>query len=428
MLWILSIYTAGVIILSWKNFRTSIALLILCLPTYLIRAKIGPLPTSVLEVTWGAVILVWLIRYARTDWGQIVGAVKSRPRFFVLVALFFVASIAGIFVSGWDTTNYWSNIYKALGIWRAYFFEPMVLFFVLLGRIKNNALLVEDVVKFLIWSGISVALVAISQKLFGWPYAPSLWNDVLGNRATSFFTSPNAVGLYLGPLVVLAIIRFLKNETIADSLWTFLFVLAIIFSWSQGAWLALVAAAVVVIFLLGKRKTAIVLVLLGMAVALYWGPVRNAVTFSDRASQNRLVLWGYSWQYFTASPARFVGGAGLRQFFGKIQYPFFIQNSKMMEKLIYPHNFFINFWSEIGLIGALSFLGIGVYLFLMAAHIFRQDRVLGAGLVGLLVVYFVHGLVDVPYFKNDLSFIFWLYVLVLFLSNNYHAGGSGART
>jgi hypothetical protein len=41
-------------------------------------------------------------------------------------------------------------------------------------------------------------------------------------------------------------------------------------------------------------------------------------------------------------------------------------------------------------------------------------------------VILIHGKVDVPYFKNDLSIMFWLYVLVLLLQSRDHAGSSGA--
>ncbi|OGH84713.1 MAG: hypothetical protein A2261_01830 [Candidatus Magasanikbacteria bacterium RIFOXYA2_FULL_44_8] len=430
MFWILLLYLICVFVFSWKNFRAGVGLLILLLPAYLIRIRIGPLPTTVLEMTLGAVCLVWLIKYFREDGGKIVVAVKERPWFFGLVGFFFVASLVGIFVSGVGAIklNYGQNTYQAFGIWRAFFLEPMILFFILLGRVKSGALSVGDITKFLIWSGVSVALVAVSQKIFGWPYAPSLWNDEIGGRATSFFTSPNAVGLYLGPLFVLCLTRLLRWKYIPDLIWFVLFGLALLFSWSQGAWLALSGAVIIILYLLRKKRTAIVIALLGLALALYWVPVREAMTFADKASQNRLHLWNYSWQYLSQSPAHFIGGAGLRQFFWKVQYPFFQEDTHAMEILTYPHNFFLNFWSEIGLVGAGAFLGILGYLFYLSAQIYRRDKLLGAGMIGLLVVYFIHGLVDVPYFKNDLSIMFWLYVLVLFLQSHDHAGSDGART
>jgi len=51
-----------------------------------------------------------------------------------------------------------------------------------------------------------------------------------------------------------------------------------------------------------------------------------------------------------------------------------------------------------------------------------QDKYLKLGLLGALVVIIVHGLVDVPYFKNDLSLLFWL---IIFLIGSAQARAAG---
>ena len=56
------------------------------------------------------------------------------------------------------------------------------------------------------------------------------------------------------------------------------------------------------------------------------------------------------------------------------------------------------------------------YVFYLAGKIRKYSRIVGAGLLGSLTVLVVHGLVDVPYFKNDLSFLFWIIIAVIFIS------------
>ena len=59
-----------------------------------------------------------------------------------------------------------------------------------------------------------------------------------------------------------------------------------------------------------------------------------------------------------------------------------------------------------GLIGLMVFLWISfVYSKILSQHI---NDFLAVGLLGALVYIFIHGLVDVPYFKNDLSAQFWI--------------------
>ncbi|MBU0546510.1 O-antigen ligase family protein [Patescibacteria group bacterium] len=414
--------------LSHKNFRLAVGIFIILLPAYLIRFNIGSLPTTLLEVSFGALFLVWIIKYAREDWPNILREAKKRPWFTFFFCLFFLSSVVSIFVS-----DMW---YKSLGQWRAYFLEPMLLFVMLVGRkIKPR-----DLIWFLALSTVSVSVVAIVQKLTGQLFPPSLWDDELNGRVTSFFTTPNAVGLYLAPIVMLSLAVIARNgatkqshtqtASVAFFSWTmgllrrpanvgllamtFISILAIFFSFSQGAWIALGAGFVVMAFFLGYKKIALITVLSGIIIALAIPQIRSAVLFQDRAGQNRLTLWSHSMTFLTSSPKNFFLGTGIRQYFRKVEKPYY--NPVELERLIYPHNSFLNFWTEIGLFGLLSAIGIFVYSFYLAFKIKNRDKILGSALIAVLVVIIVHGLVDVPYFKNDLSMLFWIIVATIFSS------------
>jgi len=389
---------------AWKNFRWAVGFFIVLLPSYLIRFNIGPLPTTLLEVAFGALFLVWLLKYFRDDREMIWEEIKSKKLLFIFIGLFFISSVTAIFVS-----DMW---YYSLGQWRAYFLEPMILFFILLGR--KEEILVKDLVWFLILSSLSVSIIAVVQKITGQLYPPSLWDDELNGRAVSFFTTPNAIGLYLAPIVPLFFILPWKDKRTRNFSGVVLLILllAILFSFSQGAWIALGVGLIVFAYLIGYKKTAIMTVLAGVVLAFSVTPIRSAVMFQDRAGQNRLELWSLSWNYFKSSPQNFIFGTGIRQFFRKIQKPVYAPEE--MERLIYPHNIFLNFWTEIGLLGMISFGGILVYGFFNAFKIRKNNLIMGSVLVATLVVFIVHGLVDVPYFKNDLAFLFWI-VYVLFI-------------
>jgi hypothetical protein len=45
----------------------------------------------------------------------------------------------------------------------------------------------------------------------------------------------------------------------------------------------------------------------------------------------------------------------------------------------------------------------------------ESAKFLGLGILGAFVVIVVHGLVDVPYFKNDLACLFWVLIALLSL-------------
>ena len=85
-----------------------------------------------------------------------------------------------------------------------------------------------------------------------------------------------------------------------------------------------------------------------------------------------------------------------------------------VEIYFYPHNIILNFWSEVG------FFGLLIFMWLIAKQLFlsfksatknkERDRFLTLGVGTAMTAIIIHGLVDVPYFKNDLAIIFWVII------------------
>lgn len=394
---------------KYLNFNTAIGLLIVLFPAYLIRFNVARLPTTLLELAFGLIFLVWLVKYARADWPGINNLVRQNRLFFIFYALFFIASLISIFVS-----DMW---WYSLGQWRAYFLEPMLLFIMLLGRAENGGLKSKNLVWCLALSTVSISVYAIIQKFTGWGIATPEWTAPATRRVTAFFSSPNAVGLAIAPIALLLTAKIMAGKTRRQYVYAILFVLiviALLFTKSVGALAGLAAGLLLFVFLAGYKKTAMAVVVAAILLVLL-PPIQNHLLASKYQSElNRLTLWGYSSAYLSRSPKNFILGAGLRQFFRKIQKPHYDPNK--MERLIYPHNILLNFWTETGLAGMISFAAVFVTLFLAALDAKKRDRLLGAGLTGALVVIFVHGLIDVPYFKNDLAMIFWTLAALILTS------------
>lgn len=393
--------------LASKNFKTAVGLLILFLPSYFIRFNIGPLPTSVLEVTFGSLFLVWLWKHSRNDLVEIKNFCKERKVFCISIILFFIFSIFGIFTSG--------HRIQALGIWRAYFLEPMLFFILLIGRRKEIG--TKDLIWFLSLSTVSISVLAVIQKLTGQFFSPTLRPQDLADlhgRVTSFFTSPNAIGLYVAPIIPLMVYG-LKDEK-RKNIYLLILLLALVaigLSFSEGAWVALAVGVVVALYLNRKRKTVFGILVLGLLAVATVASLRQNLMFQNQSGQNRLVLWKYTVNYLTKSPSNFIWGAGIKEWFEKVQKP--VNNFKEIEPLIFPHNLFLNFWSEIGLFGVVTFVLIFGLLFWEAIKKYSANKFWGIALMSMLVVFFVHGMVDVPYFKNDLSFLWWVIATIILL-------------
>ncbi len=401
---LVTIYFLLFFFLAWKNFRLAVILFIISLPTYLIRFQLGPLPSTVLELTFGALSLAWLIKYIRYDFKKILVAMQKHKVLFIAFSLFFISSVVSVLIS--------DLLILSLGVWRAYFLEPMILFLILIGR--KDAVKTIDLILGLAISTLSISIYAIAQKFTGWGIATPEWVDESTRRVTAFFSSPNAVGLYLAPVLMLMIfmvIKKSKQQSRDIKFWVLavvavLSLVAIIFTKSQGTWIGLGVGLLVFLFFLNYKKTALAVAVIGVVFALLIPSMRQVILFRDQAGQNRLRLLGYTEIFLSKSPRNFILGTGLGEFFRKVQKPYY--NDKIMERLIFPHSIFINFWTETGLVGMSAMITILGYSFFLANKIKKNNIVVGAGLMGMLTVLVVHGMVDVPYFKNDLSFLFWI--------------------
>ena len=82
-----------------------------------------------------------------------------------------------------------------------------------------------------------------------------------------------------------------------------------------------------------------------------------------------------------------------------------------------PHNLYLTIVSESGIIALFGFLWfVGLWLWRGAKqYTITRDPILLGALCAMLVI-LVHGLVDTPYFKNDLSVLFWMIVVIGILS------------
>ena len=484
--------------LAYWRLELAIQFLIFALPSYLIRFQIGPLPSTLLEVMIWLVFLVWFIAnffelktniyesFRRLAGKRTDGRIKINYPFYLEIILLLIISFVAVGVSGFSNS--------ALGIWKAYFFEPILLYIVVLNVFSHNVIPAkagiqkdalgaeqipdprlrgddnkEDSFKLpkLLWplclSAMVVALLAIYQKITGNLIDNPFWAAAATRRAVSFFGYPNAIGLYLGPLILLFIgwlgyakfiCRAPKKLQLLIALAVTLSFIAIIFSKSAGALLG-VGAGLGVFCLLASRRTriaVIVLIVFASIVCAVSPVVRhqiwNRITLQDFSGTIRRIGWNDSWKML--SDGRLIFGAGLANFQNMIkayhQEGFFISDGtpdfyqrlatdaalrdrtwQPLEIYLYPHNIFLNFWSELGLAGILLFIWIiGKYIYMsfqnskfkiQNSNQVNSTRFLSLGLLSAMVVILIHGLVDVPYFKNDLAVMFWLLVALLGLIN-----------
>lgn len=367
-------------------------------PAYVVRWHLGPLPTTLLENA----ILITVAAFA-VESVRLKAIPIWRTPVTVPAILFLVAGAISIVVS--------PDHRAALGLYRAYLIEPMAFGLVLINVVSTPsraAAVVGGLAAGGTVAGLANAAVVI-QALRHHTY------NVVDTPPVVIYNTANAVALYLVPIIAVAGAVALHWSGRRERLiaWVIAGVgsLCVLLSFSRGGYLALVVVALGLALTHRKRW-----LLLGAAVAagivLLFIPVignriRTELDFSN--GHNTLVgrfhLWSVALHMLRDHP---VFGAGLSGFAATFA-PYW--NPTNADRFTYPHNIVLNFWSETGLLGLAAFTWIMVAGFVRAWGGWRRGvsdwRAIHLGVMLALVAVLVHGLVDVPYWKNDLSLEFW---------------------
>jgi len=455
MIYLILIFSVLFFVLAWRRLDWAVMFLITALPAYLIRFNIFGLPSTLLEAMVWIVFLVWLVKNFKKENKKI----KIRYPFDREIILLLLVAFVAAGVAGFSSSS--------LGIWKAYFFEPALFFIVVLNVMKGEKGR-EKILWSLAVSALAVSALAIYQKFTGHLISNPLWAAENTRRIVSFFGYPNAVGLYLGPIVLMmtgwffsAITQARSNKikTIFISLTIISSLLSIYFAKSKGALMG-VAVGLILFGLMANKKikwtTVVAIIILTVGIAAY-PPAKDLaisnITLTNKSGQIRKAGWADSWEML--KDGRLITGAGLTNFQTKVA-PYhtpgiFIKDYsdpdaqrklvfneayrtahwQPLEIYLYPHNIFLNFWSELGLAGMLLFIWIIIKYFLIGVANYKlramSNKFINIGLVCAMVAIVVHGLVDVPYFKNDLAIMFWLLVAMVSIINLENKYGSFSK-
>ncbi len=383
-------------IVTWKRLETGILLVCALLPSYLIRLNIGGIPTTFLEMMVLIVIAVWAIRrFPFRD----VRADQIRP-FLFPIALLLLAATSGIFIS--------PDKFAAIGVWKAFFVEPSLLFIIIQDTIKKSSSLQGNIFKAFGLSALLVSLFGLIQYIFSIGI-PAPWD--LERRITSIFEYPNALALFLEPIIVISWFEIKKTTKATKVFWILVSTLSTInvfLAQSEAGIAALLITAVcILLFSKTTRQKTIISVLLLSALVFAIPTSREylvqKLTFTDFSEQVRLSQWRETSALLRDHPIMGAGLSGypliMKQYHQELAYEIFQ----------YPHNIILNIWVELGLLGLFVF-------FFAIVQMIRSILTAKEGRALLLLVGFVfleiciHGLVDVPYFKNDLALMIWILI------------------
>jgi O-antigen ligase len=308
--------------------------------------------------------------------------------------------------------------------------EP-ALFYAMLRTSRLDAKGIWRVVDFFVLGATVVAVIGLVQYGLG---VNVITAEEGFRRLRSIYGSPNnaalAMGRALPVLVSVALFGATRGRRFAYGLAAVPVGLAILLSFSAGAFLlgvplsllalSVLAGGVWVRAWLGLAGLAAV-----VAVPLLRTP-RFARLLDTRSGSTffRLQLWRSSWAMFRD---HLWLGVGLDNFLYQYRGRYILPAAWQEPDLSHPHDVLLDYGCRLGLFGLITGLWLQVGFWRLAWPLRRlvdpDRRALAIGLMGSMVSFLAHGLVDASYFVIDLAFAFFLALGVVQWLAGTDAGG-----
>ncbi len=411
------------------NLRHGIYIIVFSMPLYLLRFSIFGIPTTVLEMMIYILFLIWIISKIQKHYlsfprrrKPIVTIKKNSILNVGIILLFF-----GVIIS----TALSSDLRASLGIFKGWFVDPFLFFVVFTSVIKKEKHIIL-VLKSWLASGIAVSLISIFYLLNN-----SLTFD---GRLKAFFLSPNHLAMYLAPAFLIGLFFLLNNlsflrrqksiaainnslrivqtikkiSNIQHLIFIVIILIPLYFTYSYGAFLGIFIGALYLVLKNKKLKirnfylVGFIFLILSGFIFITTNKFNQIINSDNRSSfHSRLMIWDASVEIIKDNPLLGIGP-------GTFQDAYLSYSKKFGEPYLewavpQPHNIFLAFYLQTGIIGFLGFILILIWFFSR-----RRDEAVPRlywQVINILMIYIlVHGLIDTTYWKNDLSLMFWLLI------------------
>lgn len=379
------------------------------LPVYLIKIKIGWLSSNALELLIGLLLIVQILNR------QIKYKIFSTG---YAAAAFFIFS--GLFLSTVANGNY----YVGLGAIKGWFIFPIVFGIVFYDALIKDGRLLKKSLLALFYSGAAVSVIGIMYKFSG--------IVTFDDRLKIFWDSPNQLAMFLAVPFLIGVLRIeksgfeefreLRSRKEKAGLWkngAIIFGILLIFfnlyfTYSYGAWLAIAVALVGIFWLKYKEKLRrkylfiMILIFISIIGAISLGKFEQIKNLGDRSSlASRVTIWKSAGLMIENNPIFGIGPGNFQEKYLEYQkyFPPYLEWSAPQ-----PHNIFLAFWLESGLVGLAGFIWLLILFFRDNKKTIKNDRDLGILFLAIITYILAHGLVDTTYWRNDLAVAFWAVV------------------
>lgn len=417
--WIITLLAAGVLYVSFVS-RVDIGLILTLgwTPFFLFPVQLYTYAFPIAEVLLLLTFAAWLTRLIIRWAEHYSGADGSKPsvstwRISIIdvgILLYAVAALLSLFWTAYTE--------PALTELRTMIVEPL-LFYVMLRHQLTTKEQIIRICDMLIVSGLLAASIGLGMYLAG---DGIITAEGGAERLAGIYGSPNNMALLLGRILPFALTYTLllrskqqKRSWLGAS--TLLVgLIALAFTQSAGGLFIGVPIAFIVVILIvyGKRATLpmillIALVSASLLILLRFPRFSRLLDFSTGTNFFRLRVWQSGVNIIRDHT---ITGIGLDQFLYYFRSRYILPDAWQEPDLSHPHNFVLDIWTRLGILGILAFIWIQASFWRLWLKLFRdadqqswQFAIL-VGVAGSMSNLLAHGLIDNSVFVNDLAMIF----------------------
>ncbi|HBP00833.1 MAG TPA: hypothetical protein DD454_01265 [Candidatus Moranbacteria bacterium] len=183
-------------------------------------------------------------------------------------------------------------------------------------------------------------------------------------------------------------------------------IISLYFSYSYAAWLAVALSSILLLALKTssvKKYLLLATAIISIFFLFQQSNPKLSHMFEERSSfSSRIMIWKSALRIAHDNPLLGIGPANFQGKYLEYQRHF----PPYLEWAVpHPHNIYLAFWLQAGLLGLCGFLILchkSVSLFLK-----QKNTALSAVFLGIFFYTLIHGIADTPYWRNDLSYMFW---------------------
>lgn len=365
------------------------------LQSYLIRFNIGPYPSNLQEILIALNVLSFIVSSSPSK------IIKGLKQHWIITTFILLTCLSVLIVPIENTLDFVRHL--------KFLFFASILSFIFLETFKKENEKALGL-KIMGLGALGFGLFSVAYNLLG--YNISHDQRLLGPLDSAVY-----LAYYLTPFLLYFLFNFFEQRKRSSLIYAILLGLLILATRSMGA----VGGSIFVVSiyliqtrdLLKKRQNKIILsfVIILALTAIFYTKILPTIQTQYSSLDERGQIWATSIELLK-DPAYLLSGAG----FGQFEYHYIekvktvLGHEPLDFKVLQPHNIFLLFTFHFGLLG-LFFLLYLMYKAISNAVCTKKEFRTNDICNLIMIYFFIHGLIDTPFFKNDL-----LILIIIFSS------------